>query len=70
LRFTWPAIGKGWEEGLLRFTRAMSTFSDTDLVQRVAGRPNARIIVILGSRDKVIPRSWWKKRLVLSLIFQ
>lgn len=61
LRFQWPAIGKGWEEGLLRFTRAMSTFSDLDLVQRVAGRPNARVVVILGSRDKVIPRKMVEK---------
>ena len=61
LRFQWPAIGKGWEDGLLRFTRAMSGFSDLDLIQRVESRTNTRIVVILGSRDKVIPRQMVKK---------
>lgn len=56
LRFQWPSIGAGWEYGLLRFARAMKSVSDEDLVRRVATRPNTRIVVILGSRDKVIPR--------------
>jgi pimeloyl-ACP methyl ester carboxylesterase len=56
LRFQWPSIGAGWEDGLLRFARAMKTVTEGDLVRRVACRPNTRIVVILGSRDKVIPR--------------
>jgi pimeloyl-ACP methyl ester carboxylesterase len=61
LRFQWPAIGHGWEQGLLRFTRAMSRFADGDLVQRVARRPNTRIVVILGQADKVISRKTVEK---------
>jgi pimeloyl-ACP methyl ester carboxylesterase len=55
-RFQWPSIGAGWEDGLLRFARAMKSVSDKDLVRRVASRPNTRIVVILGSHDKVVPR--------------
>lgn len=56
LRFQWPSIGKGWEEGLLRFTRAMSGVSDGDLVERVVNRPNTRIVVVVGEKDVVVPR--------------
>mmetsp|Transcript_24933 Transcript_24933/g.41332 ORF Transcript_24933/g.41332 Transcript_24933/m.41332 type:complete len:456 (+) Transcript_24933:168-1535(+) len=58
LRFQWPSIGKGWEHGLLRFAHAMAGVSDgQDLVKLVANRPNTRIVVILGEKDKVISRS-------------
>lgn len=61
LRFQWPSIGAGWEDGLLRFARAMKrSSSDGDLVRQVlASRPNnnTRIVVILGSRDRVITRT-------------
>ena len=56
LRFQWPSVGAGWEDGLLLFARAMKSVSDSDLLRRVANRPNTRIVVILGSQDKVIKR--------------
>ena len=37
LRFQWPSIGKGWEDGLVTFARAMSqptAVSDAELVNK------------------------------------
>jgi pimeloyl-ACP methyl ester carboxylesterase len=59
LRFQWPAIGKGWEDGLLRFARAMTqqfSIPEESLIQSVVNRPNTRIVIISGSKDKVIPK--------------
>lgn len=61
LRYQWPSIGKGWEQGLLRFTRGMSSFSDSGLLRRAANRPNTRIVVVTGTRDKVISRKMVEK---------
>lgn len=55
LRFQWPSIGKGWERGLLRFSRAQySEVSDEVLMQQVINLPNTRVDVIVGTRDRVI----------------
>jgi pimeloyl-ACP methyl ester carboxylesterase len=56
LRFQWPAISVGWEDGLLRFVRATSGYSDGDLLARVANRPNTRIFVVLGEKDMIVSR--------------
>ena len=65
LRFQWPAIGKGWEDGLLTFTRAMSqtpAMSDAELVESVLQKEtNATISVILGSNDRVVSSKQVKK---------
>jgi pimeloyl-ACP methyl ester carboxylesterase len=58
LRFQWPSIGEGWEQGLFRYARAVSGLSNgEDLLHRAASRPNTRIVVILGEKDKVISRA-------------
>ena len=58
LRFQWPAIGKGWEDGLLTFTRAMAqptAMTDAGLVEQVLQtETNATVTVILGSQDRVV----------------
>ncbi|CAB9525306.1 expressed unknown protein [Seminavis robusta] len=59
LRFQWPAIGLGWEDGMLRFTQAMATepttLTDQELVEQVLNADsNAVITVIVGGNDKVV----------------
>ena len=69
LRFQWPSIGYGWEDGMLRFASAMSsmtsssnpssTMSDRELVERVLlqtsnNHDNTVMTVILGGKDKVV----------------
>ena len=61
LRFQWPSVGVDWEDGLLRFAQAMRSVREGDLLDQVARRPNTRIAVILGSRDKVIRRKTVEK---------
>jgi hypothetical protein len=57
VRFQWPSIGSGWEDGLLRFASAMITqrskMTDTELVEQVL-QSNAVITVVLGTKDKVV----------------
>jgi len=57
LRYTWQSIGKGWEQGLLRFSRAISRYSESGLVQRVTERPNTRLIIVRGTKDAVISKN-------------
>ena len=65
LRFQWPAIGRGWEDGLLTFTRAMAqkpALSDAQLIEQVLQEDtNATITVILGSNDRVVSTKQVKK---------
>ena len=56
LRFQWPSIGLGWEDGLLKFSRAMArptSFTDRELVERVL-KSNTTIKVIVGGRDRAV----------------
>ena len=63
LRFQWPAIGQGWEAGLLAFTRSrilgIDTYPGGDyaLLNDVLSLPNTSIAIIAGSNDKIIPPS-------------
>jgi pimeloyl-ACP methyl ester carboxylesterase len=61
LRFQWPSIGKGWEQGLLRFSRAqMMTMKNVDersLFQQVLNRPKTRLVVLRGNQDRVVTKS-------------
>jgi pimeloyl-ACP methyl ester carboxylesterase len=65
LRFQWPSIGLGWEKGLLSFTRAQfsvkSDFTDRQLLEKVLAMPNTRVIVVLGTADRVIPANAVRK---------
>ncbi|KAL3936654.1 MAG: hypothetical protein SGARI_002460 [Bacillariaceae sp.] len=60
LRFSWPAIGLGWERGILKFASAQSLpqedelDNDTTLMQRVLELPNTKVAIILGSKDRVV----------------
>ena len=57
LRFQWPSVGKGWEDGILTFTRAMAQpkpISDSQLVEQTLKAANCTVSVIIASQDKVI----------------
>jgi len=63
LRFQWPSIGQGWEEGLINFTRARILSSpipsqhmldDEELLAEVANLKDTRVIIVYGSNDKVV----------------
>lgn len=61
LRYQWPSIGRGWERGLLQFTRAQSSLhssgyeTDQELLRAVLDLPNVLSVnVILGSKDRVV----------------
>lgn len=59
LRFQWPAIGKGWEKGLLEFSRAQilvkPELSDQELLQKVLERPNVLSVdVIVSTKDLIV----------------
>jgi len=61
LRFQWPAVGKGWEEGLINFTRARLLSSsprraldDGQLLREVASLPDTEVVIVYGSKDSVV----------------
>ena len=54
LRYQWPAIGYGWESGLLKFARAQRRVDDRALLRQVLDLPNTTVAVVLGARDKVV----------------
>ena len=56
LRFQWPSIGLGWEDGILKFCTAMlrqTHFTDRELVEQVLNS-GATIKVIVGGKDRVV----------------
>ena len=61
LRFQWPAIGRGWETGLLAFTRSrlfnIDAYAggDAALLSDVLDLPDIKVIVVAGGSDKIIP---------------
>jgi pimeloyl-ACP methyl ester carboxylesterase len=67
LRFQWPSVVEGWEQGLLDFAAAQrrrggdrdhdDECDDAELLERVLRRPRTRVAVVLGTRDRVVPRS-------------
>jgi len=65
LRFQWPSIGKGWERGLLAFTRtrlfsSLSSYpgGDLGLLQDALRHPDViGISIIHGTRDTIVPLS-------------
>ncbi|KAL7544131.1 hypothetical protein ACHAWF_007518 [Thalassiosira exigua] len=60
LRFRWPSVGKGWERGLVDFTRAKLRSSrsgapdDATLLRRVTELEDVRVAIVFGSRDRVV----------------
>jgi len=67
LRFQWPSIGRGWEGGLLSFTRSRLASTCTydggelKLLQDVLKQPNTRVTIIHGSSDPIVPFSMSRK---------
>ena len=61
LRFQWPAIGRGWEDGLLAFTRSrlfnIDAYAggDAALLSDVLDLPDTKVIIVAGGGDKIIP---------------
>jgi len=61
LRYRWPSISKGWEEGLVNFSRerfsGAATYrgGDVKLLSDVVNLPNTKVYIIHGTKDKVIP---------------
>ena len=60
LRFQWPSIGKGWEQGLLRFAQAQMkcTVDERAIFQQVLDRPNTKLFVLRGSKDCVVTQKY------------
>jgi pimeloyl-ACP methyl ester carboxylesterase len=63
LRFQWPSIGMGWEQGLLNFGRYSSSSSssssgpllgDEELLSQVSSLPNTQVVILYGSKDKIV----------------
>ncbi len=67
LRYSWPSIGYGWEEGILRFAGAQVLPVDDELdddfllMRKVLDLPNTKVLIVLGSKDMVIPTSSVKR---------
>lgn len=64
LRFQWPAIGQGWERGLIKFSGAQflgREDTDQELLEKVLALPNTSVTVIYGSSDRVIRKQVVKK---------
>jgi len=63
LRYSWPSVGTGWERGILSFCGAQvlpeqDPFDDdVVLMQAVLGLPNTKVLIVLGEKDRVVPRS-------------
>lgn len=61
LRYSWPSIGHGWEEGILNFAGAQVLSADDELdddfllLRKVLDLPHTKVLIVLGSKDKVIP---------------
>mmetsp|Transcript_17151 Transcript_17151/g.24135 ORF Transcript_17151/g.24135 Transcript_17151/m.24135 type:complete len:316 (-) Transcript_17151:79-1026(-) len=60
LRFQWPSIGRGWEKGLIDFSRAQllpKQYKDTDLLEKVLALPNTKVSVVQGTSDLVVKQN-------------
>ena len=59
LRFQWPSIGSGWEQGLINFSRSKlfsaSVLDDMQLLREVASNDETTVVIVYGSKDRVIP---------------
>eukprot|EP00536_Pseudo-nitzschia_multiseries_P011905 jgi/Psemu1/326637/estExt_fgenesh1_pg.C_4320004 len=61
LRYSWPSIGRGWEDGILNFAGAQALpredelDDDVVLFRRVLELPKTRVLVVLGAKDRVVP---------------
>lgn len=61
LRFKWPSISKGWEDGVINFAQARIVSSkpqyaldDGALLQEVVNLKGTKVVIVYGSADKVV----------------
>ena len=63
LRFQWPSIGMGWEQGLLDLVRhklssssasSSASLNDEQLLHRVSNMKNTKVVIIYGSKDRIV----------------
>mmetsp|Transcript_14944 Transcript_14944/g.20359 ORF Transcript_14944/g.20359 Transcript_14944/m.20359 type:complete len:600 (-) Transcript_14944:176-1975(-) len=66
LRFQWPSVGKGWEGGIISYTRSVGTRSssvptypggEVNILRDVLSLPNTYVAIVHGTNDRVVP---WK----------
>lgn len=58
LRYRWPSLSKGWEEGLINFALARGQTSsavEIQILSDVLQKPNVKVFIIHGTKDPVIP---------------
>lgn len=58
LRYRWPSVSRGWEEGLIKFSSARTRTSsqkEIQLLSDVIHRPNTKVYIIHGTMDPIIP---------------
>ncbi|CAB9507717.1 expressed unknown protein [Seminavis robusta] len=65
LRVQWPAIGLGWEDGLVKYALAMTTLpttpTDQELVEQVVSLSNTVVTVVCGPHDKLVSGPFVRK---------
>ena len=59
LRFQWPSIGSGWEQGLINFSRSKlfstSVLDDIQLLREITSHDETTVVIVYGSKDRVVP---------------
>lgn len=63
LRYRWPSLSKGWEEGLINFALARGQTSsavEIQILSDVLQKPNVKVFIIHGTKDPVIPFQYSK----------
>jgi len=59
LRYRWPSICYDWAKGLLTFSRAVPYAKypggDKKLLQDVLSLPNTTVVIVHGSKDRIVP---------------
>jgi len=62
IRYQWASVAKGWEGGVINFIRAcilsskyQNALDDGHLLQEVSNLEDIQVVIIYGSRDKVVP---------------
>mmetsp|Transcript_32326 Transcript_32326/g.77275 ORF Transcript_32326/g.77275 Transcript_32326/m.77275 type:complete len:563 (+) Transcript_32326:179-1867(+) len=59
LRFQWPSIGSGWEQGLINFSRSKlfskSVLDDIQLLREITRHDETTVVIVYGSKDRVVP---------------
>lgn len=66
LRYQWPSIGKGWEQGLVNFATAMSlprNDTDANLLKQLSLKLRTKVDVIIGMKDGVLPPGWVRSQI-------